>query len=135
MYPCRHCRLVPVLAMIALVLVPAARETAVGQSATRPGYSPAPPRPKELPVTLVIRLPASALLDIEGVRTRLTGEERRFQSPPLPVGQRFVYTLKGMWKDGDKEIVRERKVEVRAGDEVTVDLRQEPPKNEAGAQR
>jgi uncharacterized protein (TIGR03000 family) len=106
----------------AIVMVFAASGQTVGQSGTR--YIPAPPR--ELPVVLIIRVPAQALVDIEGVRTRSTGDVRRFQSPPLPVDQSFIYNVKATWKAGDQEIVREHKATVRGGDEVTVDLRQEP---------
>jgi uncharacterized protein (TIGR03000 family) len=74
-----------------------------------------------------VRLPADALLDIDGVRTRKKGPVRQFQSPPLPVGTRYPYHLKATWKEKDKEIVRERDVEVEAGKETQVDLRKEEP--------
>ena len=50
-----------------VVVVLADSATTVGQSGTR--YIPAPP--SELPVVLIIRVPAEALVDIEGVRTAL----------------------------------------------------------------
>jgi uncharacterized protein (TIGR03000 family) len=106
----------------AIVVVLAASAQTVGQSGTR--YIPAPP--SELPVVLIIRVPAQALVDIEGVRTRSTGEVRRFQSPPLPVDQSFIYNVKATWKAGDQDIVREHKATVRGGEELIVDLRQEP---------
>jgi uncharacterized protein (TIGR03000 family) len=116
-------RLAAFVAAIAVVLAVSA--PTVGQSGTR--YIPAPP--SELPVVLIIRVPAEALVDIEGVRTRSTGEVRRFQSPPLPVDQSFIYSVKATWKAGDQEIVREHKAKVRGGEEVVVDLRQESPKD------
>jgi uncharacterized protein (TIGR03000 family) len=106
----------------AIIVVLAVSAQTVGQSGTR--YIPVPP--SELPVVLIIRVPAEALVDIEGVRTRSTGEVRRFQSPPLPVDQSFIYSVKGTWKAGDQEIVREHKAKVRGGEEVVIDLRQEP---------
>ena len=116
-------RLAAFVAAIAVVLAVSAQT--VGQSGTR--YIPVPP--SELPVVLIIRVPAEALVDIEGVRTRSTGEVRRFQSPPLPVDQSFIYSVKATWKAGDQEIVREHKAKVRGGEEVVVDLRQESPKD------
>ena len=106
----------------AIIVTLAASAPTVGQSGTR--YIPVPP--SELPVVLIIRVPAEALVDIEGVRTRSTGEVRRFQSPPLPVDQSFIYSVKATWKAGDQEVVREHKAKVRGGEEVVIDLRQEP---------
>jgi len=87
-----------------------------------------PPQPRELPVSLVIKLPVDAVLEIQGAKTKQTGEVRRFQSPPLTTGARYTYTFKAVWKDGEKEITRERSVAVQPGTEVVVDLREEPPK-------
>jgi uncharacterized protein (TIGR03000 family) len=103
--------------------------TAAAQSGTRTPYTPPPsPQPRNVPVTLVIRLPADAVLEIQGTRTQQQGEIRRFTSPPLPPNQQFTYTLKGTWQENGQPVVRERAVPVRAGEEVNVDLREMPPK-------
>jgi uncharacterized protein (TIGR03000 family) len=102
---------------------------AAAQSGTRTPYSPPPPpKPRDMPVTLVIRLPADAVLEIQGTRTQQQGEVRRFTSPPLPPGQQFTYTLKGTWQENGQPVVREKAVPVRAGEEINVDLRESPAK-------
>ena len=45
-------------------------------------------------ITFVVRLPADAVLEIDGKKTQSTGEERRFETPPLRVGGTYRYTLK-----------------------------------------
>jgi uncharacterized protein (TIGR03000 family) len=82
---------------------------------------------REMPVILVVRLPANAKLDIEDTPTKSTGEVRTYRSPPLAPGKNYTYTLKATWKEGDKEVVRERSVAVHAGEVVRVDLFQEAP--------
>lgn len=88
------------------------------QSGTR--YIPAPPPPTS--VLLTVKLPAEASLTIDGARTSQTGSERQFISPPLPEGKVFVYTLKATWTADGKKMEREKKVEVKAGARINVDL-------------
>ncbi len=76
----------------------------------------------ERPATLVVTLPADAVLEVSGVKTRSTGELRTFVSPPLPAGEEFVYTLRATWKQDGKDRTVERKVQVTAGAKVEVDL-------------
>lgn len=76
----------------------------------------------ERPATLVITLPADAVLEIDGVKTKSTGELRAFASPPLPAGEKFVYTLKATWKQDGKDRTVERQVKVTAGAQVEIDL-------------
>jgi uncharacterized protein (TIGR03000 family) len=114
---------------VALLVMAVASGAVVAQSGTRE-YYPAP-RPTAFPVTVVVRLPAAAQLEIDGVRTRQTGEVRRFVSPPLPAGQNFTYVFKATWKDGDRDVVQEKKVEVRGGTEISVQFQADAaPKTE-----
>src|SRR5436190_803973 len=83
------------------------------------------------PVTLIVRVPADATVEIGGVATRQTGEERRFVSPPLQAGKEYSYSLKATWKEQGKDVVRTRDVSVAPGKEIVVDLRRdEQPKVE-----
>jgi uncharacterized protein (TIGR03000 family) len=93
------------------------------QPGGQPGMQPGMPR--EMPVILVVRLPAGAKLEIEDTPTKSTGEVRTYRSPPLAPGKNYTYSLKATWKEGDKDMVRERTVPVHAGEVVNVDLRQE----------
>lgn len=76
------------------------------------------------PVMLVVHLPASAELEIEGVRTRQKGEVRHFESPPVADGFKYVYSVKATWFEQGKPVVKERKVPVLAGEQAVVDLRE-----------
>jgi uncharacterized protein (TIGR03000 family) len=79
------------------------------QEATQPAY-------------LRVRVPAGAELLVDGTRTKQAGPERLFESPPLPVGRKFVYSLKATWKESGKDVVREMDVRVEAGRETVADL-------------
>jgi uncharacterized protein (TIGR03000 family) len=108
-------------------------QRALGQEGSGTRYV-VPARPREARVQLVVTLPADAVLEIESVRMDGTGDKRRFVSPPLAVGVKYTYNLKATWKEGGKQVVREKKVPVRAGEEVVVDMRKDDAKKtEPGA--
>jgi uncharacterized protein (TIGR03000 family) len=79
----------------------------------------------KLPVKLRVLLPqADATLVIEGAETQQTGESRVFVSPPLEPGQSYTYTVAATWEPNNyTKITRTRKVSVKAGQELEVDLR------------
>src|SRR5262249_61326493 len=70
-----------------------------------------------------VRLPASAILTIDGFKTRETGALRHFQTPPLPVGGEYTYTLKATHQG--KEVTRE--LHLRHGPASSLDLRPDFP--------
>ena len=76
----------------------------------------APPRPAEI----VVRLPAGARLLIDGQPTKQTAAERRFETPDLKAGKTYAYTLVAEFETDGKPVVREQRVEVRAGEEKAV---------------
>ncbi len=87
-----------------------------------------PAAPARQAATLLVRLPAQALLEIEGQATRQTGAVRRFVSPPLEPGKDYTYTLTAFWEPNNyTKITRVRKAVVRAGQETTIDLRARDP--------
>src|SRR5690242_10388827 len=116
MYPMRACGVLTALALLWLVPSLVGQETANYQAAY-----------------LRVRVPAGAELLVDGTRTKQTGPERLFESPPLPPGKRFIYNLKATWKEGGKEVVREQVVRVEAGKETPVDLRPTPTIEEGKA--
>jgi uncharacterized protein (TIGR03000 family) len=61
----------------------------------------------------------NARLTIEGQPTQQTGTERTFVSPSLNPGE-YTYTLRASWRDGDREVSREKQVQVRPGQETVV---------------
>lgn len=81
-------------------------------------------KPKTAPATLIVKMPrADAKLYIEDDLTKLGGEERRFTSPPLQIGKKYVYTLKAFWEPNNyTKITRVRAVVVKAGETVDVDM-------------
>jgi len=78
---------------------------------------------------LVIKVPAEAKLKIQGELTKKTGEERGFVSPPLEPGKSYEYTLEASWDSTSyNSITRTYKVDVKAGQTVTVDMTKPNPK-------
>jgi uncharacterized protein (TIGR03000 family) len=82
------------------------------------------------PIYLLVRVPASAVLEINGAPTRQTGEVRRFASPPVGPSENYYYVIKATWKEGDENKEVEQKVWVKVGQETEVDLRPPAPKAE-----
>jgi len=72
-----------------------------------------------VPAQVEVHLPAEALLEFDGARTRSTGAVRTFHSPPVAVGYKYSYTLKATWRG--KEIVKV--VQVNPTQLLVVDLR------------
>jgi uncharacterized protein (TIGR03000 family) len=76
----------------------------------------------EAPATLVVSLPADAVLTIDGTPTTSTSAERVFRTPSLEPGQDFEYTLEAkVVRGGEPKVIKQR-VTVRAGQETTVRL-------------
>jgi uncharacterized protein (TIGR03000 family) len=70
-------------------------------------------------IVLQVRVPAGALLEIDGNKTASAGEVRTFRTPPLTVGGRYHYVLKAT-ADGTEVT---RKIELAHGADNTFDLR------------
>jgi uncharacterized protein (TIGR03000 family) len=74
------------------------------------------------PAKLIVSLPADAKLTIDGVATTSTSPERVFESPALPPGREFHYTLRAeVMRNGKPQRV-EQYVSVRAGQESRITL-------------
>jgi len=74
-------------------------------------------------VLLNVRVPSEAQIWIDGDKTQQSGSFRRFLSPQLDQGKSYVYTIKGEWQQQNgQKITRTRKVTVRAGEAVDIDL-------------
>lgn len=79
-----------------------------------------------------VRLPADAELRFQGVTMTQAGGYRDFVTPPLPAGQTFNYDVQATWREDGQKVVRNRKVQVRAGDRVEIDF-YSPTPDERGA--
>jgi uncharacterized protein (TIGR03000 family) len=78
--------------------------------------------PAARPATLVVNLPADAVLIVDGQKTESVSGERVFQTPELPVGQDYHYVLEArVVRDGKAEVISQR-VTVRGGEQANVRL-------------
>jgi uncharacterized protein (TIGR03000 family) len=75
-----------------------------------------------VPATLVVNLPADAVLTVDGERTTSTSAQRVFRTPALNPGRDFEYTLTAKVVRAGREEVIEQRVTVRAGEQTTVRL-------------
>jgi len=74
------------------------------------------------PATLVVNLPADAVLSVDGKPTTSTSANRVFSTPDLETGRDFVYTLEARVVRAGQEKVIKQRVTVRAGQQTTVRL-------------
>jgi uncharacterized protein (TIGR03000 family) len=72
--------------------------------------------------TLVVDLPADAVLTIDGQRTTSSSAERVFNTPDLQRGRDFEYTLEARVVRAGQEKVIKQRVTVRAGEQTRVRL-------------
>jgi uncharacterized protein (TIGR03000 family) len=59
----------------------------------------------------------------DNAATAQTGMTRMFDSPALAANQDFVYTVKASWMENGKSVNQERRVDVHAGQNITVNFR------------
>lgn len=74
------------------------------------------------PIYLVVRVPAEAVVEIDGQRTSRTGAERRFVSPALAAGT-YYYHIRATWTDQGRKMVADKYVSAQTGQDTVVDLR------------
>jgi uncharacterized protein (TIGR03000 family) len=72
------------------------------------------------PARLIVQLPPDAKLMIDDKATSSTGSKRHYYTPPLPEGLQYVYSLKASFLVDGKMREVNRRVEVRAGQTVSV---------------
>jgi uncharacterized protein (TIGR03000 family) len=85
------------------------------QPATPLALLPVPGNTAGQSATIRVTVPASADVWFGLQKTAQTGTERTFQSPPVPPGRNFVYSVRAKWVEGGKEIEQFQAVTVRAG--------------------
>ena len=64
----------------------------------------------------------NAELWVQGEKMNTAGATRRFISPPLEPGKKYVYNFEARWRQDGQEMSRTRKVAVYAGDRITVEF-------------
>jgi uncharacterized protein (TIGR03000 family) len=80
---------------------------------------------KKVRVLLRVLVKEGAELEIENVqiKSKQTGTERKFISPPVPADKMYVYRLKATWKENGVKKTATKKVRFKPDKEVVVDLR------------
>jgi uncharacterized protein (TIGR03000 family) len=97
------------LGAVGLLLGPGTARAAPGSQAAASG-----------PVSITLYVPAGAEVWFDGTKTVQTGSVRHFVSPSLPEGRDYAYQLRVRWQDGGRPVDRTRRLEVRAGDRITL---------------
>src|SRR5262245_18326197 len=116
---------------LALIALAAGGLLGYGAATGRLGWSPAAraaPQDQEAVIPFELLVPADAVVEIGGYRTRETGTERHYDTPPLRVGGDYTYTVKATWRG--QEVTRE--LTLRHGAANVLDLR---PEFQAAPQR
>jgi uncharacterized protein (TIGR03000 family) len=67
-------------------------------------------------------VPEKAEVWFDGTKTTQTGVARQFYTPALSPGQDYHYEIRAKWMENGKEVVRTRKILVRAGDHLGVNF-------------
>jgi uncharacterized protein (TIGR03000 family) len=75
------------------------------------------------PSRLKFLLPADAILFIDDAKTKATGPERRFNTPPVFKGRNYEYTIKWMYKEAGASVTRMAVIYFTGGEAKTFDLR------------
>jgi uncharacterized protein (TIGR03000 family) len=83
---------------------------------------PADEGPPSGAALVIVKLPADAELWFDDTKTTQAGSYRRFVTPLLESSRRHIYTLRVRWNVQDAELTRVEKVQVEAGDRVTVNF-------------
>ncbi len=74
------------------------------------------------PARIIVNLPANAKLTVDGEMTTSTSATRVFESPTLPAGRLFTYTLKAEYNRDGRNVVVAKDVKITAGETVNVSL-------------
>lgn len=91
----------------------------------RSAFAPRQPEPEVMPgasAILTIRVPADAEIWFNGCSTTQGGTLRRFVTPVLADEGIQSYDVRARWTENGKVVERTRRVDVRAGDRLTVDF-------------
>lgn len=78
-----------------------------------------------------IQVPETAVITFNGDKTSQTGTVRQFVTPQLDPSRIYTYEIKASWMEAGREIIRTRKIQVRAGELEVVNFLQ-PTQQELG---
>ncbi len=89
------------------------------------GAEPAPLVVRAVPegepiAQFTVQVPADAELYLEGIKTKQTGTNRVFVSPPLSPGRQYVYEVRARWTENGQPVEQTRSLVVIAGQRLAV---------------
>jgi uncharacterized protein (TIGR03000 family) len=76
------------------------------------------------PAVVSIHVPAEAEVWFDSNKTQQTGNDRTFQSPPLPGGRAYHYAVRARWVQDGKTMEQFQMVKVQAGQQSRVQFPQ-----------
>jgi uncharacterized protein (TIGR03000 family) len=83
------------------------------------------PQPPSGVAHFTVIVPADARLWVNDLETKQTGAKRRFHTPPnLEPGRSYEYTFRVQWGEAGQVVTRDRTVQFKPGDDVSVDFTQ-----------
>lgn len=71
---------------------------------------------------ILLRVPESAEIWVNGVKTKQTGESRYFYSPPLTPGKKYNYQMRVRWTKEGKPVEETQNILVQAGATIRRDF-------------
>jgi uncharacterized protein (TIGR03000 family) len=71
-----------------------------------------------------LRVPTSAEIWVNGVKTKQTGESRYYYSPPLALGRKYSYEMRLRWMKDGKPVEETQRILVQAGETIRRDFTQ-----------
>jgi uncharacterized protein (TIGR03000 family) len=87
------------------------------------GTADDPQKPTSHIAHLRIRSPARETeLWLNGVRTKQTGAEQRYQTPPITPGETYCYDIKARWTENGNPFEVTRTISLKAAETISVDL-------------
>ena len=92
------------------------------EQGAQPAYNQ--PRDDEAMIRVLVPHP-EARVTFDGHQTQQRGTQRTFMTNLPERNRDYTYTVRATWTEDGREMKRERKVKVRAGQPVTVDFRQD----------
>ena len=95
---------------------------ATTQGPARESMYPPDATMRQVPVYLSVRVPATAELLFGDSKTSQIGAMRYFVSPPINADRTYVYEITAKWQEDGKPRTEIRKIDVRAGQNLMVDL-------------
>jgi len=90
--------------------------------ATQSFYAGPQPEPNRAHIRVIVPDP-EAKVWFENTATQQRGSDRLFESPQLDEGKEYTYTIRAKWDQDGRDMTRERRVTVRAGETATVNFR------------